>query len=103
MSYKSYSKEYRDSIVKLARTGTPVAQLAREYDPSAATIHKWLRAEQESVRRVESARPGESSDEERRRLARENRDLREEVAILKKAAAWFALDVVKIGARSSRS
>lgn len=97
MSYQHYSKEYRDGIVELARAGTPVAQLAREYDPSAATIHKWLRAAEPS------SRPIESADAERRRLERENRDLREENAILKKAAAWFALDVVKIGGRSSRS
>lgn len=96
-SYQHYSKEYRDSIVELARAGTPVAQLAREHEPSAATIHKWLRANDEP------RRPIESSDEENRRLKRQNRDLREENAILKKAAAWFALDVVKTGGRSSRS
>lgn len=33
MSYEPYSKEYRDGIVELARAGTLVAQLARDYDP----------------------------------------------------------------------
>ena len=80
MSYEHYSKEYRDRIVELARAGTPVAQLAREYEPSAATIHKWLRDEQEPA------------DAELRRQAQELRDLREENAILKKAVAWFDED-----------
>ena len=36
MSSQKYPQEYRDGIVELARAGTPVAQLARDYDPSAA-------------------------------------------------------------------
>ena len=97
MSYQKYPKEYRDGIVELARAGTSVAQLARDYDPSAATIHNWVR------KANGTHTPVESVDAERRRMARELRDAHEEIAILKKAAAWFARDAVKIGSGSSRS
>lgn len=83
VSYEHYSIEYRDHIVKKALGGTPVAQLAREYSPSAATIHRWvLRAQGKNAR-------AETEEAEHRRLRRELRDAREELAILRKAAEWF--------------
>ncbi len=97
LSYQKYPKEYRDGIVELARTGTSGAQLVRDFDPAAATIHNCFRKANGTNTPVESA------DAERRRKARELRDAHEEIAILKNAAAWFARDAVKIGSGSSRS
>ena len=82
----------------LARSGRGVEELAREFEPCAATIHGWIKqADRDDGRRTDDV----SSEErdELRRLRRENRQLRQERDILAKAAAWFA----QSDAMSSRS
>jgi transposase len=84
-----YPAEFREQIVALGRTGRSVEDLAREFEPCAATIHGWIKqADRDGGRRTD----GLSSEErdELRRLRRENRQLRQERDILAKAAAWFA-------------
>ena len=93
-----YPAEFREQMVALARSGRSVEDLAREFEPCAATIHGWLKqADRDAGRRAD----GVSSEEreELRRLRRENRQLRQERDILAKAAAWFA----QSDAMSSRS
>ncbi len=84
-----YPAEFRDQIVALALSGRGVEELAREFEPCAATIHGWIK---QADRDVGSRSTGLTSDEhdELRRLRRENRRLRQERDILAKAAAWFA-------------
>ena len=85
----------------MARTGRSVEDLAREFEPCAATIHGWIkRADRDGGRRVDGLN-GEERDE-LRRLRRENRQLRQERDILAKAAAWFAQSDVT-SSRSSSS
>ena len=96
-----YPAEFREQIVALARTGRSVEELAREFEPCAATIHGWIKqADRDGGRRAD----GLTSDErdELRRLRRENRQLRQERDILAKAAAWFAQSDVT-SSRSSSS
>jgi transposase len=38
-----YTPEYRRRIIELARTGHPIAQLAREFEASAIAIRKWVK------------------------------------------------------------
>lgn len=93
-----YPAEFREQIVALARTGRSVEELAREFEPCAATIHGWIRqADRDGGRRADGLTSGEH--DELRRLRRENRQLRQERDILAKAAAWFA----QSDAMSSRS
>jgi transposase len=93
-----YPPEFREQIVALAGTGRSVEDLAREFEPCAATIHGWIK---QADRDVGRRRDGLTSQEqeELRRLRRENRQLRQERDILAKAAAWFA----QSDAMSSRS
>jgi len=84
-----YPPELRQRILDLVRGGRTPASLAREFEPTEATIRNWMtQAERDAGIRSD----GLTTDErkELNRLRRENRTLREEREILKKAAAWFA-------------
>lgn len=84
-----YPTAFRQQIVELARNGRPVADLAREFEPSAQTIHTWIKqADRDQGKRADILSSKEQ--EELRRLRKENRQLRQEREILAKAAAWFA-------------
>jgi transposase len=76
-------------MIELARSGRTPEELAREFEPSAQTIRNWVaQADLDEGRRSDGLTTEER--EELRKLRRENRTLREEREILKKAAAWFA-------------
>lgn len=93
-----YPPEFREQLVALARAGRSIEDLAREFEPCAATIHGWIKqADRDGGRREDGVSSQER--EELRRLRRENRQLRQERDILAKAAAWFA----QSDAMSSRS
>ena len=86
-THPRYPLEYRRRIIELARAGRKIEQLAREFEPSANAIRKWIKqaALDEGLR---SDGLSTSEREELNRLRRENRILREEREILSKAAAW---------------
>ena len=87
---------------ELARTGRSPRELAREFQCCDQTIRNWVRqADRDEGRRED----GLSTDEraELERLRRENRQLREEREILKKAAAWFARETGSVPGKSTRS
>ena len=97
-----YPPEYRERMVELARAGRSPTSLAREFDPSEQTIRNWVRqADLDEGRRSD----GLTTDARRelRDLKRENRRLREERDILKRAAAWFARESGSIPSGGMRS
>lgn len=86
-THPPYAPEYRRRIIELARAGRSINQLAREFEPSANAIRKWVKqAALDEGLRSEGLTTTER--EELTRLRRENRVLREEREILAKAAAW---------------
>jgi len=88
--------------VELVRRGRTPEELAREYEPSAQAIRNWVaQADRDEGRREDGLTTEERG--ELRRLRRENRQLREEREILKKAAAWFARETESIPKRSTDS
>lgn len=94
MSTKRYSQEFKREAVALYRSdpGHTYAQIARELGCSAESLRAWVR----QVEVDAGERDGQSSAEreEARRLKRENRRLRMERDILKKAAAYFASEEI---------
>ncbi len=85
----AYLPEFRAEAVNLVRTGgRPLAEIARDLGVSAVSLRHWAR--QEEIDRGQREGLTTTELEELRRLRRENRILREEREILKKAAAFFA-------------
>ena len=101
-THPPYPPEYRRRIIELARAGRSVEQLAREFEPSANAIRKWVK---QAALDEGSRSDGLTSTEreELNRLRREIRVLREERAILAKAAAWFAQETGATPSRRSHS
>jgi transposase len=97
-SHKPYALEFRRRMVELVRSGKTPQELSRQFEPSAQAIGNWVRQfDRDEGRRSDGLTTDER--EELNRLRRENRVLREEKEILKKAAAWFAQET---GSRPSR-
>jgi transposase len=89
-------------MVELVRAGRSAKALAQEFEPAEQTIRNWVKqADLDNGRRTD----GLTSDEqaELRRLRRENRQLKLEREILKKAAAWFARETKSIPEPDSTS
>ena len=90
-----YPPELRRRLVAMVQAGRSPASLAEEYEPSEQCIRNWVnQAERDSGKRQDGLTTAEK--EELSRLRREVRTLREERAILAKAAAWFARETGKI-------
>ena len=97
-----YAPELRRRLVEMVRAGRSPAELAEQFEPSEQCIRNWVKqAERDGGRRQDGLTTAEK--EELSRLRRENRTLREERAILAKAAAWFARETGKIPSGSSSS
>ena len=83
----SYPPEFRAEAVRLARTTTtPLTTIARDVGVSVWTLRAWMK-------RADPPGTGTLKESERLellRLRRENRELRLEREILKKATAFFA-------------
>ncbi|MCK1999684.1 transposase, partial [Psychrobacillus psychrodurans] len=43
MCQKRYNQEFKQTVVELHSSGTPVSQLSSEYGVSEVTIYKWIK------------------------------------------------------------
>ena len=101
-TYPSYPEEFRRRMIELVRAGRSPQQLAKEFEPSAQAIRNWVKqADLDHGLRDDGLTTTER--DELLRLRRENRRLKEEREILKKAAAWFAHETISIPDSSSSS
>lgn len=95
-----YAPEFRRQMVELVRAGRTPEELSREFEPTAQSIRNWVeQADLDEGLRSDGLTTAER--DELRRLRRENRQLREEREILKKAAAWFARETETVPKRST--
>jgi transposase len=89
-------------LIELVRSGRTPEDLSRQFEPTAQSIRNWVeQADLDEGRRDDGLTTAER--DELRRLRRENRTLREEREILKKAAAWFAKESGSIPSGGSSS
>ena len=89
-------------MVELVRAGRTPSELSREFEPTAQTITNWVKqTDLDAGVRTDGLTTEER--EELRRLRRENKQLRVEREILKKAAAWFARETDAVPPKLSSS
>jgi transposase len=101
-SHKPYPRELKKRLVELVRAGRNPEELAEKFEPSAQAIRNWVaQTDRDAGLRADGLTTEER--EELRRLRRENKVLREEREILKKAAAWFARETGSIPSKDSSS
>ena len=86
---RSFTPEFKAEIVERCRAGDrTIGQVARDFDLTETAVRAWVAQAETDA----GERPGLTSDEraELARLRRENRSLREDVEVLKRATAFFA-------------
>ena len=96
-----YSPEFRRRMVELVRSGKSPEELAEEFEHSSVTIRNWV-AKADIAEGKNSGLVG-NEKAELLELRRQNKILREEREILKKAAAWFAQEAGTATSKRSRS
>ncbi|MGW4215398.1 transposase [Lentzea sp. NPDC004789] len=88
---RAFTPEFKAEIVEQCQRGDrSIGQVAKDFDLTETAVREWVRqAERDAGTRDDG---GLSSDEkaELAALRRENRRLREDVEILKRATAFFA-------------
>lgn len=90
-SYKQYPKEFKDEAVALVLDqGYSVPEAAKSLGIAANMLYKWKELHEQKVAGKVLA---EDEREELKRLRKENKELRMEKEILKKASAFFAKEM----------
>lgn len=94
--YKTYSKEFKEEAVRLMETSEkPSSEIAMELGIRRNQLYKWKEQMENKGDKAFSGRgrPKKEDQSELTTLRRDNERLREEVEILKKAAAYFAKEL----------
>ena len=86
----SFTAEFKAEIVELCRRGDrSVGQVARDFDLTETAVREWVKqADIDDATRSDGLTTAER--EELAKLRRDNRQLREDVEVLKRATAFFA-------------
>jgi transposase len=88
---RSFTAEFKAEIVELCQRGDRSAgQVAKDFDLTETAVREWVK---QAERDAGTSDDGGLTSDERRELAelrRENRRLKEDVDILKRATAFFA-------------
>ncbi len=88
---RSFTPEFRAEVVELCRRGDrPVGQVAKDFDLTETAVRFWVQQAQNDAGERDGLTSAEK--EELARLRWENRRLREDVEILKRATAFFAVE-----------
>ena len=102
MAVKKYPQELRDSTVQLAlNSDDSVLKIGKDLGINPKTIYNWIREYKsannikiDARRTTQKSTVKETVDDENIRLRAENKMLKQERDILKKAAAYFAREVL---------
>ena len=88
---RSFTQEYKAEVVDLVRnSGKSVGTICRELDLTETAVRRWVKQADVDDGEGPAGALTTAERKELRQLRRENRDLRMEREILKKATAFFA-------------
>lgn len=88
---RKFSAEYKAEVVELIRTsGRSIGAIAKEMDLTETCVREWVRQAEVDAGRGPKGALTTAERDELSRLRQENRTLRMEREILRKAAAFFA-------------
>lgn len=95
--YKTYTKEFKQEAIRMMEeSGRPAAEIAMELGIRRNQLYKWkeqLQSQTEQAFSGSRGRPKKENQSELTTLRRENERLKEELEIIKKAAAYFAKEL----------
>ena len=83
--YKSYDEDFKKTIVNLYENGKGISELSREYGVGKSTIDSWIK----KYKTIITSTGETTTNDEILKLQKKNRELEQEVEILKKAVAIF--------------
>ena len=83
---KRYDEDFKKMIVELYHSGSSVSDLEREYGVSNVSIYNWIKDYSE----IKIDENTKITKKEKLEIQKENKKLKEELAILKKALSIFA-------------
>ncbi|HET6297937.1 MAG TPA: transposase [Kribbella sp.] len=87
---RSFTAEFKAEIVELCQRGDrSVGQVAKDFDLTETAVREWLKQAERDAGTGDGGLTTSEKDE-LAQLRRENRRLREDVEILKRATAFFA-------------
>ena len=88
---RSFTAAFKADIVERCRRGDrSIGQVARDFDLTETAVREWVRQADVNAGKREGLTSAER--EELAQLRRENRRLREDVEILKRATAFFVTE-----------
>jgi transposase len=88
---RSFSREFRLEAVKLVKeSGVKIAQASRDLGICETSLRRWIQQYETDHGEGSTGTLTTKEKEELRRLRRENRTLKMEREVLKKATAFFA-------------
>ncbi len=95
MKRKTYSSEFKQETAKyILENGLGISEAARKFGVGGTALRRWCVEYKEDP---EQAFPGQgrlrADDEKLRKLEEENKRLRQECEILKKATAYFVKEM----------
>lgn len=84
--YKSYDENFKKTIVNLYENGKGISELSREYGVGKSTIDSWIK----KFKTITTSTGEVTNNNEILKLQKKNKELEQEVEILKKAVAIFS-------------
>lgn len=84
--YKSYDEDFKKTVVSLYENGKGISELSREYGVGKSTIDSWIK----KFKTITTSTGETTNNDEILKLQKKNRELEQEVEILKKAVAIFS-------------
>ena len=84
--YKSYDEYFKKTVVNLYENGKGISELSREYGVGKSTIDSWIK----KFKTITTSTGEVTNNDEILKLQKKNRELEQEVEILKKVVAIFS-------------